>query len=62
MELKLVQLLSVKSQQATVQKRKPPVQRLILNINMLKLSIKKEKGKKIKGEKKRKRELCKVDN
>jgi len=39
MELRLVQLLSVKSQQATVQKRKPPVQRLILNINMLKLSI-----------------------
>jgi hypothetical protein len=46
MELRLVQLLSVKSQQATVQKRKPLVQRLILNINMLKLSIKKEKGKK----------------
>ena len=41
-----VQLLIAKSQQATAQKRKLPVRRHTLNINMQKLSIKKKKGRK----------------
>lgn len=46
MVLKQVQLLSAKSQQATVQKRKLQVQKPILNTNMPKQNIKKEKEKK----------------
>lgn len=46
MVLKQVQLLSAKLQQATVQRRKLPVQKPILNTNMPKQNIKKEKEKK----------------